>query len=178
MSDTIDSSSELLPEPRLIAALTDDISTSEKAAVLARLRRWVEKNRKSLEEHARKFNEMYEEAGRKLPAEGLFQLAERIHQAEKSAAEQLDPWLQALQQALVVPSHEPRQCIEELIEIAVAWLAVYRDTRARLLKLATDRGGDTRGTLRARPVQGDVDHDALSREFMARFPKIRAALAK
>lgn len=32
--------------------------------------------------------------------------------------------------------------------------------------------------LRARPVAGEIDHEALSREFMARFPKIRAALAK
>jgi hypothetical protein len=32
--------------------------------------------------------------------------------------------------------------------------------------------------LRARPVEGEIDHEALSREFMARYPKIRAALAK
>jgi hypothetical protein len=32
--------------------------------------------------------------------------------------------------------------------------------------------------LRARPIKGEVDHEALSREFMARFPKLRAALAK
>ena len=32
--------------------------------------------------------------------------------------------------------------------------------------------------LRARPVKGKIDHAELSREFMARFPKIRAALAK
>lgn len=32
--------------------------------------------------------------------------------------------------------------------------------------------------LRARPVKGEIDHKALSREFMARYPKIRAALAK
>ncbi len=32
--------------------------------------------------------------------------------------------------------------------------------------------------LRARPVKGEIDHAALSREFMVRFPKIRAALAK
>jgi hypothetical protein len=31
--------------------------------------------------------------------------------------------------------------------------------------------------LRARPVKGEVDHTALSREHMARYPKIRAALA-
>jgi hypothetical protein len=32
--------------------------------------------------------------------------------------------------------------------------------------------------LRAKPVKGEIDHEALSREFMARFPKLRAALAK
>ena len=32
--------------------------------------------------------------------------------------------------------------------------------------------------LRARPVEGEIDHEALSREFMARYPKLRAALAK
>jgi hypothetical protein len=32
--------------------------------------------------------------------------------------------------------------------------------------------------LRARPVKGKIDHAELSREFMARFPKIRSALAK
>lgn len=32
--------------------------------------------------------------------------------------------------------------------------------------------------LRARPVEGEIDHAALSREFMARYPKIRAALAE
>jgi hypothetical protein len=31
---------------------------------------------------------------------------------------------------------------------------------------------------RARPVKEKIDHAALSRELMARFPKIRAALAK
>jgi hypothetical protein len=32
--------------------------------------------------------------------------------------------------------------------------------------------------LHARPAKGKIDHAELSREFMARFPKIRAALAK
>lgn len=31
--------------------------------------------------------------------------------------------------------------------------------------------------LLARPVYGPIDHKALSLEFMARFPKLRAALA-
>ncbi len=32
--------------------------------------------------------------------------------------------------------------------------------------------------LRAKPVKGEVDHETLTREFMSRFPKLRAALAK
>ena len=38
--------------------------------------------------------------------------------------------------------------------------------------------GEEKKVLRAKPMQGDVDHEALSREFMRRFPKLRAALAK
>jgi hypothetical protein len=178
MSEAIEPSPELLPEPPLIEALGDDVSTAEKVTLLARLRQRVEKNRTSLQEHARKFNEMCDEARRDLPVEGLVELAARVHESEKGAAEQLDPWIQALRQALVVPSQEGRQHIEELIEISAAWLAVYQDTRTRLLNLASDRRAAAGDTLRARPVPGEIDHEALSREFMARFPKIRAALAK
>jgi hypothetical protein len=32
--------------------------------------------------------------------------------------------------------------------------------------------------LRARPLKGEVDHAALTRKIIARFPKILAALAK
>ena len=42
---------------------------------------------------------------------------------------------------------------------------------------AKQRPGEKK-ILRARPVKGAIDHAALSREIMARFPKILAALAK
>ena len=76
-----------------------------------------------------------------------------------------------------MPTQEGRQHIEELIEISVAWLAIYEDTRARLLKLAAERR--PAGTvLRARPAEDEIDYAELSREHIARYPKIRAALAK
>jgi len=65
-----------------------------------------------------------------------------------------------------------------LHDIAGASLTTYQSLRERLLKLASERRINAGGILRARPVEGDIDHQALSREFMARFPKIRAALAK
>jgi hypothetical protein len=101
MSDAIESSPELVPEPGLIQALRADVSTAEKLAVLARLRRRVEENRASLHEHARSFNEMCDEARRNLPSEGLVQ-----------------------------------------------------------------------------PAAGEIDYAELSREHIARYPKIRAALTK
>jgi hypothetical protein len=45
-------------------------------------------------------------------------------------------------------------------------------------KAAEKQGPDEKKILRARPVNGEIDHAALSREFIVRFPKIRAALAK
>jgi hypothetical protein len=47
-----------------------------------------------------------------------------------------------------------------------------------LLELAARRRGDTAEVLRARPVEGDIDHEKLTCEIVARFPKILAALAK
>jgi hypothetical protein len=45
-------------------------------------------------------------------------------------------------------------------------------------KQAATQRTDDKKILRARPVKGEIDHAALSRKFIARFPKIRAALAK
>jgi hypothetical protein len=178
MSHMIDFSQDVLPDPALIEALRADTSTDEKVTLLARLRQRVEKNKASLKEQARKFNEMCDEAGRALPVEGLVQLAERVHESEKGVAERLYPWIQALQQARAVPSQEGQQYIEELIEISSAWLAAYQDAHSRLMKLASGQQAATGEVLHARPVEGDIDYAELSREHIARYPRIRAALAE
>jgi acyl carrier protein phosphodiesterase len=104
-------------------------------------------------------------------------LAERIRESEAGARELLYPWMEALRQAISVPSDQGRQYIQELLTISEAWLTLYRETRNKVLQLAAERSPADR-VLRARPVEGEIDHEALSREFMARFPKIRAALAE
>ena len=54
-----------------------------------------------------------------------------------------------------------------------------RDTREKPAKSApAEQKPAAKAVLRARPVKGKIDHAVLSREFIARFPKIRAALAK
>lgn len=120
---------------------------------------------------------MYAEATQRLPGEGLVMLAERIRESEAGARELLYPWMDALSQAISVPSDEGRQYIQELLKISEAWLALYRETRSKLLQLAAERS-PADSVLRARSIEGEIDHEALSREFMERFPKIRAALAE
>ena len=43
---------------------------------------------------------------------------------------------------------------------------------------ATEQQARPEKPLRARPLKGEIDHAALSREHMKRYPRIRAALAK
>lgn len=43
---------------------------------------------------------------------------------------------------------------------------------------AADKHGAVQKPLRARPVKGKVDYAELSREHIARYPKIRARLAE
>jgi hypothetical protein len=139
-------------------------------------------NRRALEEHASEFNKAYEEAARgNLDANGLVQLAATVLEAERGTAEQLYPWMEALKERLIPRSEraqEAQQYLHELHDFAVAWLATYQVLRERLLKLASERRNNSDEILRARPVAGDIDYAELSREHIARYPKIRAALAK
>ena len=59
----------------------------------------------------------------------------------------------------------------------MGYAAGYQNLRARLIRFDAERrtAGDV---LRARPIEGEIDYAKLSREHMARYPKIRAALAK
>ncbi|HEX3861854.1 MAG TPA: hypothetical protein VHY35_09220 [Stellaceae bacterium] len=52
------------------------------------------------------------------------------------------------------------------------------DTREKPQHEAAPQQNAGNEVLRARPVKGEIDYAELSREHMARYPKIRAALAK
>jgi hypothetical protein len=183
MPNIVDISQDIFPDPALIDALRSEHSPAEALRLLARLRDRVKENRTGLKRQADRFDQAYEEAARGgLDAEGLVQLAEAVLQGEKGAAEQLYPWMEALKQTLApraeLHAHEAQQYLQELHDIAVAWLTTYQSLRERLLKLASERGEASGGILRARPVEGDIDHETMTREIVARFPKILAALAK
>ena len=176
MPEAIDFSPDFV-KPSLLGELRGDISGVEKAEALARLSHLAEANRRGLQKHARQFQKMYAEASQRLPGEGLVMLAERIRESEAGARELLHPWMEALRQAISVPSDEGRRYIQELLQISEAGLTLYGETRNKVLQLAAERSPSGR-VMRARPVEDEIDYGELSRQHMARYPNIRAALAK
>jgi hypothetical protein len=111
----------------------------------------------------------------------LAEAARRAAEKEREAAAHFRPVIAALESVLEPPNDrfeaDVQQLLRDGIGVLQGWLAFYHVFHTMLTRQAADRRGSAT-VLHARPVAGDIDHGALSREFMARFPKIRAALAK
>jgi hypothetical protein len=183
MPDGTELPSDFPPDPALIEALYAETVPGERLRRLAQLRLRAEKGRTFLREQADNLDQLYEEIAQgNADAESLNRAAEVVLEKRRAAADRLSPGIDTLRQKLAARDDrldpEIRQAFEESIDIAVGWLTLYDGLHRRILELAINRRGTGRAALRARPVNGDIDHEALSREFMARFPKIRAALAK
>jgi hypothetical protein len=178
MPDASDASRYELP----VAVLIDAIGSTEAANKRVKFRSAQQRALAALEGRRAELNTLYERAvAPDTGWEEITRVAAMIGEWERAAAEKLYPQIDALQQKLAAPANEMplevRRARQESIKVAEGWLALYCDIREKLLRLAVERR-PANVVLRAKPVQGDVDHEALSREFIARFPKLRAALAK
>jgi hypothetical protein len=115
-----------------------------------------------------------------LDPDGLAEAAGQAEQKEREAAAYFRPVIAALESALEPPNDkftaDVQQLLRDGIGVLEGWLAFYHGFHTMLARQAAERRGSAK-VLHAHPV-ADIDHGALSREFMARFPKIRAALAK
>jgi hypothetical protein len=111
----------------------------------------------------------------------LAKAAEQAQEKEREAKAHFPPVIAALKGAMEAPRDrfeaDVQQLLRDGIEVLKGWLAFYHGFARILARQAAERQSPSR-VLRARPVEGEVDHEALSREFMARFPKIRAVLAE
>jgi hypothetical protein len=177
MSIALDKLQQALP-----AALIEAIESTEAENVWSKLRAAQNKAIEALEERRAELAIIYERAlAPDTKSEELTSVASMVGDWGRAAAEKLYPQMDALQRKLVAPpefmSPELRAVRRKSVDIAKAWVALYHDLEVKLRRLAEDRQ-PADAILRARPVEGEIDHSALSREFMARFPKIRAALAK
>ena len=182
MPATLDVSQYDLPAGALVDALAMDGTAGVGLTLIARLRARQEKRRKELEEWNERFERLYDEAvHRDFDPPFLTHWADVLREKEHAARERLHPIIEMLQQKLAENCDridaEAQDLIQGSIDDANAWITPYQTLHAKLRKLA-ERRSNTREVLRARRLEGEIDHEALSREFMARFPKIRAALAK
>lgn len=183
MTDVLDVSQDFLPDPKLIDALRSDHRVIQSRELLARLRKQQVEARSAFEKQSEDLSQLYGEIEHGDYDTGyLAQMAEVVREKEHAQAERLRPRIEALQQKLPIQGlqldPEIQDYFQESLYIAVGWLGLYRTLRERLLKLASERRGGPSEVLRARPLEGDIDHEALTREILARFPKILAALAQ
>jgi hypothetical protein len=68
--------------------------------------------------------------------------------------------------------------VQRAVEIVTSYVSGYLESRGQLIGVDAKQRVAPTAVLRARPVEGAVDHEALTREIIARFPKILAALAE
>jgi hypothetical protein len=166
----------------LVDALASDADSATMPGLVARLRDLQEKNRAAFAKQRKDLDTLYEEAAQAAPDPvRLAQLAESVVAEQRAKAERLRPEMAALEEKLA-KSHKLdsgiRECFREVLDIAARSLDLYSAHRDRLLALSSDRKPGLGTILRARPISGDIDYADLSREHIARYPKIRAALAK
>ena len=174
-------------DPGLIEALRKEPFDSDWKRAVANFHERLKKARDEVEQKRRDMEAAFEDASRQpFPPEGLAQIAEKALEERRATAEKVYPGINALQELIELvrknssklPEIDIAADLEEGLRVGYAHLEVWDSFRQKLLDLAAARQAASGEVLRARPLKGKVDHEALSREFMARFPEIRAALAK
>jgi hypothetical protein len=173
-------------EPPLVAiaeALSSAASRADRASLLAQIRDQLEKLRaadKKLQVKLREFHEGASEDA--VGAAKAEQATLVLREDESAAAKILLPRILSLQGYLTGTSlnddPEAHQLLQKAINIAVGYVVGYQNLRDQLIRRDAARGAAAGEVLRAHPVSGEIDYAELSREHIARYPKIRAALAK
>jgi hypothetical protein len=180
MPDGIKVSSDIEPIVELVSLLN---SGSARADRFVYVRRQQARCRAATEQYAKELDQLYEDIERSgNNAEWLVQAADLVRQSDAAQRERLRPGIEALNEKLASQraprDAQARRLIEESIAVGEAWLALPAALYQKLLKLVAERRVAVETIRRARPVQGEIDHEALTREIVARYPNILAALAK
>jgi hypothetical protein len=183
MSDVLDTSRFALPPGALINAFKADEDSGSRSQLLARVRKYIEKGRSTQKEWASAFDGLYEEAlSASVSAPSLMRCSAALLEKERAALERLWPLLEDIQRRQIALEEgadpEILALYHDILDFIFGWVAPYQKLSGQLLDLAAARRSAAAKVLHAKPVKGEIDHAALSREFIARFPKLRAALAK
>jgi hypothetical protein len=182
MLDFIDIKHEIEPLMAVVEVFFSTTARADRAQLLDRIRDQLEKLRAADEISRAELERFYERTAKGgVRATEAERAALAPREDESAAAKMLLTRILSLRGYLTDTSlnddPEAHQLLQKAINIAVGYVAGYQNLRDQLIRFDAERGiaGEI---LRTRPVQGEIDHKALGREFMVRFPKIRAALAR
>lgn len=182
MPDFLDISQYDLPAGALLNAFASDDVGGARSELLGQLRDRIEKGREDQKEWSSRFDRLHEEARKGAWSKPfLIQWAAALLEKQRAALELFHPIIEELQgkaaEYAARPDAEFLEVCLATIVLALGWITPYQKLCGELLELAPkQRPSDV--VLHARPVEGEIDYAELSREHLARYPKIRAALAE
>lgn len=169
------------PELDLVRAFRVETGAIQRAKILARLRRRLEKARFDVRRLKDEVGSLYVEAAQHDAAAMEFmQRAQTFIGSWQATAERFRSEVMTLEEQSTDGTRideETEIFFRDSLILAAEWLDAVATFRTELLGFSEARAVPVE-ILRAHPLTGQIDHTALSREFIARFPKIRAALAK
>ena len=182
MSVSLDTSFFDLPARAVISAVATRDAPDTRSQLVAQLRGRVEEGRGKQKEWSRRFDRLYDEARTSDWNEPfLVQWAAALLEKQRAALELFYPMIEGLQRRAADYAARPDAELLELcrssIGLVLGWITPYQTLAGMLLELAKHRAEADR-ILRARPVGGEIDHGELTREIIARFPKILSELAE
>jgi hypothetical protein len=169
------------PELEWVRSYRSETESVRRGKILARLRRRLEKARFDVSGLKSEVTRLYIEAAqRDADPPGFMRKAQISIENWQATAEKFRSEVDRLQRELSNSERSdatPEQFFRDSLNIAVEWLDAVATFRDQLLEWSTlpAAAGEK---LRARPVPGKIDYAELSREHIARYPKIRARLAE
>jgi hypothetical protein len=183
MPVTLDTSQYDLPAGALISTVASQDAPGTGSRLVAQLRDRVEKSRAEQKEWGHRFDQLYDRARQSDWNEPfLIQWVAALLEKQRAALELFHPMIEGLQRRAADYATRPDAELLGLclatIDLILGWVAPYQTLSGKLLEVAAERRATAQKVRYAQPIEGEIDHGALSREFMARFPNIRAALAK
>jgi DNA mismatch repair ATPase MutS len=183
---------ELPAEPGLVRALGPVATKSERAQLRTSLRKRAElkrlidqakQDRDELDHDVAWLAEHFDQpAPPDMETAELSAFAVQARAKKREAEKHMKPAAQALSDLMADADsdldEEVRQLLRDGLYVLEGYLRHFNKLHEMLERQLAERLASSEKMRRAKPAKGEVDHEALTREFMARFPKLRAALAK
>jgi hypothetical protein len=160
-----------------------NLSLPQRAPELVELDLLLTEARAELKEQTELFDQLVAAAAAEIDADpnDFIEVASLVYDKQAADETRLRPVIERIKSILVKEAGslntEARQRLRDGVDLLVDWLALHEHVRAALLTIAKKRCSADR-LLRARPIEGEIDYAQLSREHIARYPKIRARLAE